>query len=109
MPRAQAIVCRHDRILLVKHRFGSTEYWCLPGGGIHANESPADAALRELEEECGVRGRVVRATSVWMETSDDNRTFTFLIDIGTQQPQLGLDPELRATNQVLADMRWLSL
>ncbi len=34
MSRAQSIVCRGDRILMVKHRADGVEWWCLPGGGI---------------------------------------------------------------------------
>jgi ADP-ribose pyrophosphatase YjhB (NUDIX family) len=48
---------------MVKHRDQNTEWWCLPGGGIHEEESPSDAALRELAEECNVTGAIVRATS----------------------------------------------
>lgn len=64
MSRAQAIVVRGREILMVRHRQGSKEWWCLPGGAILEGESPADAAVRELEEECRVRGQVIRETSV---------------------------------------------
>lgn len=45
-------------ILLVTKPEGSMHAGCLnfPGGKIQTNESPLDAALRELEEEVGVRG-----------------------------------------------------
>jgi len=35
-------------------------YWEFPGGKIHDGESPTDAALRELHEECHVEARVRR-------------------------------------------------
>ncbi len=33
-------------------------WWTLPGGGLDFGEDPAHGAIRELEEEAGVRGRV---------------------------------------------------
>jgi ADP-ribose pyrophosphatase YjhB (NUDIX family) len=32
--------------------------WTLPGGGLEFGEDPATGALRELEEECGLRGEI---------------------------------------------------
>ena len=64
MSRAQCIVCRDNRVLMVKHSQDGEEWWCLPGGGIEEEESPEEASLRELFEECSVRGRIVRPTSV---------------------------------------------
>lgn len=40
------------RILLVKH--GDTDLWVLPGGAIEPEETPADAAVREMWEETGL-------------------------------------------------------
>jgi 8-oxo-dGTP pyrophosphatase MutT (NUDIX family) len=33
--------------------------WSLPKGHVESGESPADAAVREVEEETGIRGRVI--------------------------------------------------
>ncbi len=44
------------RPLTLNHHGGQI---CLPGGRIEANESPLDAALREYEEELGVKADVV--------------------------------------------------
>jgi 8-oxo-dGTP pyrophosphatase MutT (NUDIX family) len=93
---------------MVKHRVEHEEYWCLPGGGREENESPAEAAVRELAEECGVDGVVLRETSVWVDAFGDRHS-TFLVDIGTQEPRLGHDPELPPENQILADVRWVTL
>jgi ADP-ribose pyrophosphatase YjhB (NUDIX family) len=40
-------------ILLLRHSYGP-EVWALPGGGIDADEDPADAAIREIAEELGM-------------------------------------------------------
>lgn len=40
------------------NRAGRVE-WCLPKGHLEDGETPEDAAVREIEEETGIRGRVV--------------------------------------------------
>jgi 8-oxo-dGTP diphosphatase len=53
---AYGVIRRDDRILLtrVSARGFHTGQWNLPGGGVHHGESPADALVREVAEECGV-------------------------------------------------------
>ena len=108
MPRAQCIVIRNNKILMVKHKHDKTEWWCLPGGGIELNETPENATLRELYEECNVTGKIIRKTSEW---SDNNGGIhiTYHVDIGNQIPKLGYDPEIDKTNHVLCDTKWLSI
>jgi hypothetical protein len=48
MARAQCLIVREQKILMVKHRENDYEYWCLPGGRIEPDELPSEAALREL-------------------------------------------------------------
>jgi 8-oxo-dGTP diphosphatase len=108
MARAQCIVHREDRLLMVKNRQDGVEWWCLPGGGIEAGETPAEAALRELQEECCVEGTVVRQTS-HVTYSPTDQTYTFLVDIGDQTPHMGTDPEFLEDNQALAGVSWLAL
>lgn len=61
---AYALVERHTaagpEVLLVQisARGFHTGSWTLPGGGVRHGESPRDAVVRELREECGVDGRV---------------------------------------------------
>jgi len=40
------------------------EVWTLPGGGIQFGESPETAVLRELDEETGQGGQVIRLVEV---------------------------------------------
>ena len=48
------VTCR-DRVLLVRHTYGSRA-WDVPGGAIKRGESPLSAAHREMEEELGLNG-----------------------------------------------------
>jgi 8-oxo-dGTP pyrophosphatase MutT (NUDIX family) len=90
----------------VRLRQESYEFWCLPGGGMEEGETPAEAAIRELKEECRVDGTIVRETGV-VVYSPQNKAYTFLIDIGIQEPEIGTDPDYQ--EQVLVDIKWLTL
>ncbi|WP_245716180.1 NUDIX domain-containing protein [Micromonospora humi] len=48
------IVDDHARLLLVRHA-GHRDGWAVPGGAVELGESPADAAVREIREEIGIR------------------------------------------------------
>jgi 8-oxo-dGTP pyrophosphatase MutT (NUDIX family) len=93
-----------------KHRHEGTEWWCLPGGGQEAGETPQEGALRELSEECNVDGVLVRQTS-HVSYGPGNEAYSFLVDIGDQHPVLGHDPEVAEGKQALAlvDVQWLRL
>lgn len=51
--RTRVVVKVGDEILLLKGWYGSNK-WMLPGGGMHKSEKPAEAAIRELQEETGI-------------------------------------------------------
>ena len=90
---------------MVKNHLDGEEWWCLPGGAIEEDETPADAAIRELKEECCVDGQIIRETSVVIYPPGD-RAYTFEVYIGTQEPIIGNDPELDGG---ILDVRWLTL
>jgi ADP-ribose pyrophosphatase YjhB (NUDIX family) len=108
LARVQAIVSRGDRVLMVRHRHGEEEWWCLPGGALDPGEAPRDGALRELAEECNVGGTVVRRTS-HLTYGPEDETYTFLVEIGDQRPSLGHDPDVAEREEVLAEVRWMHL
>jgi inorganic pyrophosphatase len=94
---------------MVKHKQGCDEWYCSPGGGIEKGETPEQAALRELQEECRVSGVIIKKTSEYVDPYDNNSFFhTFHVEIGSQTPCLGSDPEESKTHS-LVEVRWISL
>ncbi|HPD56988.1 MAG TPA: NUDIX domain-containing protein [Smithellaceae bacterium] len=65
LPVVSSIVESSRKILLVKRdRPPHKGYWCLPTGFAEAGESIESAALRELQEETGIKGKIVRLLDV---------------------------------------------
>jgi 8-oxo-dGTP pyrophosphatase MutT (NUDIX family) len=93
---------------MVKHLHDGMMWWCLPGGGVELIETPPNAAIRELEEECCVRGKILRQTSHMIDGSG-SESITFLMDINIQEPRIGLEPEVIPGDQILIDVQWLPL
>ena len=108
--RSQSMVIRGNRILLVEHQLFGRDFFNLPGGGIEENETPEQAALRELEEECQVKGTLVRPLTVEYKPDLESRVFTFLVEIPEDAvAKAGLDPELPADEQSIIGVKWMRL
>ena len=60
--KASGVCLRQGHALLLRE--GDAEYWTLPGGRIHHDETSADAIVRELTEELGFVPRIERL--VWI-------------------------------------------
>lgn len=55
-PGAKALITAGEAVLLVKERHADgSAFWTLPGGGVHAGESPVECLRRELREELDCR------------------------------------------------------
>ena len=107
--RAQALVIKNDKILLVKHRMRGREFYCLPGGGVEKGETYEQAALRELREESLVDGKIVRKLSVQYKPDNRGEVHTFLVETEDDAvPGIGTDPELSAEEQSIIGVEWLS-
>jgi predicted acetyltransferase/8-oxo-dGTP pyrophosphatase MutT (NUDIX family) len=86
-PRAVAVVVRGHKLLVMARRLDGREYAVLPGGCIEPGESAADAAVRELAEECTLTGTVVRHL---FDGDHGGRSASyFLVDVPDGEPVLG--------------------
>jgi len=65
------------KVVLVRHTYARG--WRLPGGGVHGSEAPADAMLRELREEIGLRAWTAMRHVLDFEHQPDFRRGTGLL------------------------------
>jgi 8-oxo-dGTP pyrophosphatase MutT (NUDIX family) len=62
---ATVYIVEENKVLLVKHR--KLNKWLPPGGHIHPNETPPEAAKREAYEETGLNISFLRQENIWIE------------------------------------------
>ena len=105
--RAQAIILKGTKVLMVKHsEIGKGDFWCLPGGGVETDEKPEEAVLRELNEETRIEGEIIRKLAT-IEYWSGEKHHTFYCKIIVGSPKLGYDPELSPSSQVLRDVQFI--
>lgn len=91
MPRnvgaAAAIFDEQGQVLLVKHTYGRLN-WELPGGGAEGLEALTATALREVQEETGLRVTAERLTGIYEEEDHEGWLhFVFLCHVIDQDAQ----------------------
>ncbi|MDN4481768.1 NUDIX hydrolase [Demequina muriae] len=72
------------RGVLLQHRAEWSHHggtWGIPGGALHAGESPLDGALREAAEEAGVPRASVRPRCFWLVDRDVWSYTTVVVDV----------------------------
>ena len=76
--RSCFIVIDDDCILLIPHHYPDKTTWNIPGGKIQKNEDAESAALRELKEETGLDGQIIKLHSVTETNIPENKYQSYL-------------------------------
>ncbi|GGC01089.1 NUDIX hydrolase [Cellulomonas carbonis] len=99
----------HTAVIARRNRAGRLE-WCLPKGHLEGDETPEEAAVREIAEETGIIGRVRQqlGTIDYWFTGDDRRVHKvvhhFLLDATGGELTVEGDPDGEAE-----DVAWVAL
>ena len=72
LPVASAILSNKNReiLLVLRDRDPYERRWCLPSGFVELNESVEKAVIRELKEETGINGKVLRLIDTYSRYND---------------------------------------
>ncbi len=111
--RSVAIVVRDGKILMERLCYpdanNGKEFFSIPGGGIEDGETPEEAVIRELKEECGMDGTIEKPLAVLF--NNGRKEYSFEVSVPpVQQAITGYDPEEAGNeNPPLREVVWKSL
>jgi 8-oxo-dGTP pyrophosphatase MutT (NUDIX family) len=103
-PSKQGVKCLvtcHDRVLLVRHTYGSRS-WDIPGGAMKRGEPPVAAARREMQEELGLGG------AEWTEIGEIRGNVSHRRDVIHCFRAEACEPSLTIDRGELAEVKWFA-
>jgi len=69
-------------LLVTSNRF--PDKWIVPAGGVEAGEEYQDAAVREVLEEAGVQGKIVRSLGMFQNDISRTRTMLYVLIVNEE-------------------------
>lgn len=106
--RSVVFVIRDKKILMEKLCYEGRTFYSIPSCGIEDGETPEQTAIRELKEECGLDGVIIRKLA---EVYNHERTeYSFWVSVPKEQEAIkGYDPEEPVDDQPIKEVRWMNL
>jgi 8-oxo-dGTP pyrophosphatase MutT (NUDIX family) len=87
MARARLVITHDNNVAVIERWRDGRHYFVFPGGGIEEGESAEEAAIREAQEELGLRVALrrlvarVTLSAPSVETPDDRLVYVFLAEV----------------------------
>ena len=111
--RVCGICTENDRILMIGHQaiLGENTFWSPPGGGAEIGETAPETLKREFLEETGLQievGRMLLMNEFVVLPLHGIELF-FEVKSVSGTITLGHDPEMKADQQLIQKLAWLSL
>ncbi|HEY2043518.1 MAG TPA: NUDIX domain-containing protein [Jatrophihabitans sp.] len=106
-------------VLLLEHRIdraAAETVWATPGGGLEGSETPAQAARRELSEECGivvgladdeVADHTERRVMSFDRVAYDQTDYFYIVRVA-QRPQIAVGHRTELEELTVLGHRWFS-
>ncbi|MBI2332364.1 MAG: NUDIX domain-containing protein [Chloroflexi bacterium] len=77
--RSGIILIHEGKLALIERHKQGRHYFAFPGGGVDEGETDEQAAIREAEEELGIRVKIVQKAAEVLRTGRRNQVY-FLVD-----------------------------
>jgi ADP-ribose pyrophosphatase YjhB (NUDIX family) len=110
--RVNGVMIEENKILLVKHKMSADrDFWSTPGGGMQFGSSAQENLVREFLEETGLEITVGEFLFVheYLDPPLHAIECFFRVKRISGTATLGKDPELGASDQILAEISWMTV
>ena len=101
--RACVAILNEGKILMVRQTYRGSTFWTFPGGSIEPDETPQQAAIREVKEEVGLDVELLRMLRQCSRSTSNGTYFCYLGRI------TGGNLTLADNDQELHDVQWFRL
>ena len=76
MPKRSGIILIHEgKLALIERYKKGRHYFAFPGGGVDEGETDEQAAIREAEEELGIRVKIVQKAATVLRTGRRDQVY----------------------------------
>ncbi|WP_114747890.1 NUDIX domain-containing protein [Pleomorphovibrio marinus] len=110
--RVNGILIKDEKLLMVRHKMGEGKiFWNVPGGGMKYGSSAEQNVIREFKEETGLVVDVNEFLFIHEFLNPPLHAIELFFEVKEMagQLELGGDPELSPSYQVIDDIRYLSV